>query len=58
MRNAGTTQHVIHTTVGDLIAACYEAALSEVGNEDLARRIASAILSDVTTRQQQHRIRN
>ena len=52
---AGTTQHVIRTTVGDLIAACYEAALSEVGDEALARRLASVVLSDITARQNQYR---
>jgi hypothetical protein len=40
----------IRTTLGDLIAACYEAALAEVGDEDIARRLAALAVTDVLSK--------
>ncbi len=38
------------TTLGDLVAACYEAALAEVRDEATARRIAAVLVEDVLSR--------
>ncbi len=38
------------TTVGDLVAAAYEAALAEVGDSTTARRLAAVVVEDLLTR--------
>lgn len=38
-----TIENVVHTTVGDLTAAFYEAALAELGDEKLAQRVAKEL---------------
>lgn len=40
----------IRTTLGELVVACYEAALAEVQDEPTARRIAAALVNDVLVR--------
>jgi hypothetical protein len=35
-----TIDQIVHTTVGDLAAAYYEAALSELGDAELAARVS------------------
>ena len=40
----------IKTTIGDLAAAYYEAALSELGDESVARRVAAQMTADVMKR--------
>ena len=41
------THKPIRTTLGDLVEACYEAALDAVGDEETARRLASVLVSDM-----------
>ena len=36
----------IHTTIGELTAAYYEAALAELKDERLAQRVADAMVKD------------
>jgi hypothetical protein len=38
------------TTLGELVAACYEAALAEVRDEATARRITAVLVEDVLNR--------
>ena len=38
------------TTVGELVAAAYEAALAEVGDSRTARRLAAAVVEDLLTK--------
>ena len=40
----------MRTTLGELLTACYEAALDEVGDERLARRIAAVLAADLLAR--------
>lgn len=41
-----TIENVVHTTVGDLAAAFYETALAELGDEQLAERVARKLTVD------------
>jgi hypothetical protein len=43
---------VMKTTLGELTAAYYEAALSELKNPDLARRVAEQMVKDALLRLQ------
>ncbi len=42
--------HTTRTTLGELVAACYEAALAEVHDEATARRIAVVLVEDMLAR--------
>ncbi len=43
-----TRRHTaMKTTLGELVAACYEAALVEVGDKPTARRIAAVLVAGV-----------
>jgi hypothetical protein len=44
---------VLQTTIGDLSAALFEAALAELGNVQLARRVAAETLRDMLSRAHQ-----
>lgn len=45
-----TIENIVHTTVGDLASAFYEAALAELGNEALARQVARELTCDALRR--------
>lgn len=45
-------QKTITTTVGDLAAAFYEAALAELKNEGLAARVAQQMVREVLQKRQ------
>jgi hypothetical protein len=47
MSQTKRTQKTISTTVGDLAAAFYEAALAELKNETLAAKVAQQLVRDV-----------
>lgn len=43
-------QQTIRTTLGELAAAYYEAALAELGDERMAERVATQMVSDALRR--------
>jgi len=52
MSHTKRQQKTISTTVGELAAAFYEAALSELKNEALAARVAQQMVKDVLRHRQ------
>ncbi len=52
MPHTKRSQKTIKTTLGELAAAYYEAALAELGDEVMAERVASQMMLDAVKRNQ------
>ena len=52
MSHSNRSQHTISTTIGELAAAYYEAALAELKNEALAAKVAQQMVKDAIRHRQ------
>jgi hypothetical protein len=45
-----TIENIVHTTVGELAAAYYEAALQELGDEEAAAQVSQQLVCEALAR--------